>query len=94
MDLATVPELTSAVTAQLETSPPSLIIDLTDTSFMDSTGARELARAVPQASRGTALRVVCPPENRPVRRIIDLLELRAAVDIVDTISLPAGEVGS
>ncbi len=95
LDVATVPVLASAVTAQLQTPPHSLFLDLSDTTFMDSTGARELARSArAAASCGTALRVICPPDNHPVRRAIDLLELRAAMDIVDAIPSPAGGVGS
>jgi hypothetical protein len=36
--------------------------------------------------------VVCPRANRPVRLVVDLLELRALVPIVESPSLMDGEV--
>ncbi len=94
LDLATAPQLAEAVDAQLATRPRALVIDLTDTTFMDSSGARQLARSARLAgSSGVALEVVCPRENRPVRLIVDLLELQALVPIVETASVLEGEVG-
>jgi hypothetical protein len=42
LDIATEPELAAAVDAQLATGADALVIDLTHTVFMDSSGARQL----------------------------------------------------
>ena len=94
LDLATAPRLAEAVESQLSQQPQSLVVDLTDTTFLDSSGARELARIARRAAEDSvALEVVCPRANRPVRLVVDLLELRAVVPIVESPSLTGNEVG-
>ena len=94
LDLATAPRLVEAVESQLSQQPQSLVVDLTDTTFLDSSGARELARIARRAAdESVALEVVCPRANRPVRLVVDLLELRAVVPIVESPSLTENEVG-
>jgi anti-anti-sigma factor len=83
LDLLTAPQLAEGVERTLADRPPLLAIDLTGTTFIDSSGARELARAARAAGRvGTAVQVVCPPDNRPVRLVIDLLDLSALVPVL------------
>lgn len=95
LDLATVAELKDAVSAQLPAQLTTLYLDLTDTSFMDSTGARELTRSARAAAeRGTALQIICPLENTHLWRVIDLLDLRAGLDIVEAADFPTHEAGS
>ena len=43
------------------------------------------------AAEGVSLQVVCPRANRPVRLVVDLRELRAAVPIVESAGLMDGE---
>jgi anti-sigma B factor antagonist len=94
LDLATAPRLAEAVESQLSQRPQSLVVDLTDTTFLDSSGARQLVRIARRAAEeSVALEVVCPRANRPVRLVVDLLELRAVVPIVESPSLTGNEVG-
>lgn len=94
LDIATAPRLAEAVESQLSQQPLSLVVDLTDTTFLDSSGARQLARTARRAAADdVALEVVCPRTNRPVRLVVDLLELRAVVPIVESPSLRDDEVG-
>ena len=87
LDLATAPDLAAAVEGQLAAAPSSLVVDLTDTYFMDSSGARELVRAARSAAgQGVALHVVVPHANGPVRLTIDLLELGTIVPIVGSVA--------
>jgi anti-sigma B factor antagonist len=83
LDLAAAPQLRAAVEAILATGPRGLIVDLSPTTFLDSSGARALvhiSRAA--ADRGIPLHVVAPPTNGPVRLTLDLLELHTVVPIV------------
>ena len=92
LDIATAPRLAEAVESQLSQRPQALVVDLTDTTFMDSSGARQLARIARRAAEdGVSLEVVCPRANRPVRLVVDLLELHAVVPIVESPSLIDGE---
>ena len=91
LDIVTAPQLAAAVSAALVTAPPSLRIDLTDTTFLDSSGARQLVLSARQAAAaGTAVQVACPRRNTAVWLVIDLLELGVAVPVVD----PDSETGS
>ncbi len=95
LDVATVAQLARCVEVELSAAPPGLVVDLTDTAFMDSSGARQLVRTAKRvAETGTALQVVCPRANSPVRLVIDLLELDRLVPVVETAGLTDGEVGS
>ena len=90
LDLTTAPALVEAATAELTLQPPLLVIDLTPTTFMDSSGARTLAQLARRAAADRVpLTVVCPRDNSPVRLVVDLLELRAIVPVVDTVPRPA-----
>src|SRR3954467_12346158 len=61
VDLATVPALTSAADAALEAGALELWIDLTPTSFMDSSGLHALLDADARASAlNRRLAVICP----------------------------------
>jgi len=95
LDLVTAPELAQAVQAQLSASPSSLIIDLTDTTFLDSSGARQLALAARQSGgSGTVLQLLCPPGNKPVQLVLGLLELGKVVPVLDPATFEWGTGGS
>jgi anti-sigma B factor antagonist len=86
LDLTTAPQLTKAADAELVLTPGTLFVDLTPTTFMDSSGARVLAQLARRcASEGASLQVVCPRSNSAVRLVIDLLELRAVVPVVEVL---------
>jgi anti-sigma B factor antagonist len=85
LDLATCNQLAEVIDAQLAAGPRTLVVDLTPTRFIDSSGARCLVRAAKQATASrTELHVICPRSNSPVRLIIDLLELERIVPIVES----------
>lgn len=95
LDIASAPQLGSAVADLLQPGATSLVVDLTETSFLDSSGARQLIRTAKScADLGVALQVVCPSGNRPVRLVMDLLDLHLAVPIVEQAGLAGGGVGS
>jgi anti-anti-sigma factor len=84
LDLSTCGDLATAIDTQLA-AVSHLVIDLTPTRFIDSSGARALVRAAKQATTaGVELHVICPRSNSPVRLIIDLLELERIVSIVQS----------
>jgi anti-anti-sigma factor len=92
LDIATVPQLAEAVESQLSQGPRSLVVDLTGTTFLDSSGARQLAMIARRATaEGVALQVVCPRANRAVWLVVDLLELQTLVPIVEPAALSEGE---
>jgi anti-anti-sigma factor len=83
LDLLTAPRLAEAVDSALAAKPPLLALDLTGTTFIDSSGARQVARAARAGGRaGTVVQVVCPPDNHAVRLVLDLLDLAALVPVL------------
>jgi anti-sigma B factor antagonist len=85
LDLATCTELADVIESQLAAAPRALVLDLTPTRFIDSSGARCLVRAAKRATAaGIPLHVICPRSNSPVRLVIDLLELERVVPIVES----------
>jgi anti-anti-sigma factor len=88
LDLETAPTLATAVETALEATPALLAVDLTGTTFIDSSGARQVVRAARAAGRhGTLLQVVCPPDNRAVRLVFELLELQTLLPVLSSTDL-------
>ncbi|MGY1746776.1 STAS domain-containing protein [Blastococcus sp. SYSU D00695] len=95
LDIATSPQLGAAVADVLQDGATSLVVDLGPTTFLDSSGARQLTRTARHCrDLGVELQVVCPADNRPVRLVLDLLELHLAVPIVEKASRAGGGFGS
>jgi anti-sigma B factor antagonist len=68
VDLATAPELRSAIEGALASGAGELRLDLGGTSFMDSSGLHVLFDC--HARAGERLAIVCPPG--PVRRLFEI----------------------
>lgn len=89
LDIATVPVLRDAVAEALAEAPPALLVDLTPTRFLDSTGCRELVRTA-KAGRaaGVPVEIVAPPDNWRVRRVVEFVQLSAIVPVHDALPRP------
>lgn len=95
LDLSTAPRLGAAADELLAGPVSDLVVDLTPTTFLDSSGARALLALARRAeAAGVRLHVLAPQSNRPVRIIVDLLGLGAYVPLVDSADeLPTSSVG-
>jgi len=82
LDIASTPDLASAVDAAIELGARDLWIDLSETSFVDSSCLHFLLETVRRA-RELQLRfaVVCPPGS--VRRVFDVAGVAAALPLYD-----------
>lgn len=89
VDLATVPELERAVKGVLDEGTSNLVIDLSDTSFMDSTGLRVLImadREFKDADRDLAILV----KPGPISRLLDVSGMHELLRVIgDTAELTA-----
>ena len=89
LDIATAATLSSAVDKAVAEAPARLVLDLTGTRFIDSTGCRQLVRAAKAgAAAGVAVEVVVPPDNWRVRRVIDFVQLSSLVPVRDALPEP------
>lgn len=89
LDIATVAVLRDAVAKALAEAPPAMVVDLTSTRFLDSTGCRELVRtARAGAAAGVPVAVVAPPDNWRVRRVVDFVQLSVIVPVHDVLPQP------
>ncbi len=89
LDLSTTPQLEVAAGEAFARPEAELVIDLTHTTFLDSSGARALLGLTRKAAAaGVRLYVLAPRSNGPVRLTIDLLDLGAYVPLVSS----AGEI--
>lgn len=81
IDLATVDQLTSELDAVFEGDASNVVVDLTGTSFMDSTGLKSLVmaqRRYQEAGRSFAIQV----DGGPVSRLIDLSGLQSSITVI------------
>ncbi|MGB8650843.1 MAG: STAS domain-containing protein [Mycobacteriales bacterium] len=86
LDLATVEPFRAMVQAALAKEPTALVLDLTDVTFLDSSGLAVLAVGLrSQRARGATFAVVKPQPI--VRRAIELVGLGL---LFDTSQVPAG----
>lgn len=87
VDLATVPELERAIKAILDDGSSKLMIDLSDTSFMDSTGLRVLVMANREFNDGGRdLAILVKPG--PISRLLDVSGMHELLRVIaDTAEL-------
>ena len=79
------PALLDAVNA-VSDAARLVIIDLTQVTFLDSSGLNTLVRAQRQlAPRGIALRIVSP-SDRVVRRVFEIAHLEDELTLVETVA--------
>lgn len=83
IDLATVPELETAIDSVLGDDGHALVVDLRETSFMDSTGLKALVmanRRFDESGRRFAIAV----SGGPVSRLLDLSGVETSIEVVET----------
>lgn len=85
LDIATTLQLEEALaTAEAGSGAAGLVVDLTATSFCDSTGMTAVLRAHKRAEKERrALVVVCPERNREVTRVLRLLGFDGILEVHD-----------
>jgi anti-sigma B factor antagonist len=84
VDLATVDELQHAIDAVFVDSDEHLVVDLTGSSFLDSTGLKALVmsnRKFDEAGRSFAIAV----SAGPISRLVDLSGVNTTIRTVDSV---------
>jgi anti-anti-sigma factor len=86
LDIAPAPHLQGAVSDAAaglvdEAGRAVVVVDLTECDFLDSTGCRSIALSARGIPSGVRLVLVCPESNRGVYRVLDFVQISAAVKI-------------
>jgi anti-sigma B factor antagonist len=81
LDLATAPELASALEAFVEDGPPELVLDLSGLSFMDSSGLAEFTKIQRRLrGQGRSLSLTAPQPN--ILKVFEISGLMEALNVV------------
>lgn len=84
LDLATAPEVEEKVLSALREGHAAVVLDLRELTFMDSTGVRTIVAAHQVSEEaGGGLRVVRPPRDSAVSRVIEISGIDDALGLVD-----------
>ncbi|HUF94700.1 MAG TPA: STAS domain-containing protein [Acidimicrobiia bacterium] len=83
IDLATVDQLEKEVKASLDSDSGNLVVDLTSTAFMDSTGLRSLVMA-DRSFRDSGRKFALVITNGPISRLIELSGVEATMTVVSS----------
>jgi anti-anti-sigma factor len=85
LDLSTAPELESPLEEAVSTGDASVLIDLTECEFIDSTGIALIVRAWQRLDSGAegegSGRVVICSDNDQVRRVLEITGLELSIPI-------------
>jgi anti-anti-sigma factor len=82
LDLSTVAKVQEELRRIEAASPPTLVVDLSKLSFLDSTGLRCIVTADERA-RGEGRRVVIVRGPDPVQRVFAITRLEERLEMVD-----------
>jgi anti-sigma B factor antagonist len=84
LDLATAPDMEQQVLTAVREGGKAVVVDLRELTFMDSTGVRTIVAAHQVAAEsGTDLRLVRPPRESAVSRVIEISGIDDALGLVD-----------
>jgi anti-sigma B factor antagonist len=81
IDLSTAPELREQLESALQQAEPSILIDLTECDFVDSTGVALIVEAwqrIGEQEKGR-LALCCP--NSQVRRVLEITGIEGSIEM-------------
>ena len=85
IDLANVDEVRHAITTALSGDPASVVLDLRDTTYLDSTAIAMLFRLAQRLGhRRQQLRLVVPKEA-PIRSVLELTRIDTVIPLHDAV---------
>ena len=85
LDIATAPELVAALSDAQGRGADRIVVNLLDTTFIDSSGLTTLFRAHKAHPEG-GFSLVCAPDNLEVRRVMDLMGFTDVFTIHETLA--------
>ncbi len=93
IDLYTVPEFERAITDALVSSVKTMVVDLSDITYLDSSGLSALIVAYKKlAAQGGRLYIVAPRDPPAVRRVLEITRVNTFLCVRPTIDDVAREL--
>ena len=88
VDLSNVREVTDAIGGEVPHDVPLVVLDLSGTTYLDSTGIAMIFRLHERLANGRQeLRLVVPPGS-PIRAVLELTRVPGLVPVLDHVDLP------
>ncbi|WP_375475784.1 STAS domain-containing protein [uncultured Jatrophihabitans sp.] len=88
VDNFTAPQLRAALLEARDSGAPRLIVDLTETDFLDSSALGTLVGVAKHLTGGTRLVLVCPRPH--LRKVLRISRLDEVIDVYDSLAdIPA-----
>lgn len=94
IDLSNAHVVYAGIQAALEEQPSALVLDLSETTYLDSAGVQLLFRVVRNAATVSVPVRLVVPEASLLRRVLDISDLPAAVPVARTEDEALGSLGS
>ena len=93
IDMSNAQELSAEIEAAVPNSAPTLVVDLAETSYLDSAGVKLLFLLADRyRARRRVLRLVVPPDS-PIRAVLELTGLAQVVSLEEQLDegpMPTG----
>ncbi len=94
LDIATAPQLVAALDGAAAAEPSRVVVDLLQTTFIDSTGLTTLFRAHKRHESGSGgFAIVCAADNMEIRRVIDLMGFDTVFTIHESLAAAGCDPG-
>lgn len=81
LDVVAEPQVAETVRELAHNSPGTLVIDLREVTFMDSSGLRSLIKVRAEPDAGWELKLIAGPQ--PVHKVFELTRMDSVFDFVD-----------
>lgn len=88
VDLSNVDTVRAAISASIPSDASLVIVDLSDTAYLDSTGLAMLFRFARQLGYTRQEFCLVVPPDSPIRRVIELTNLTRVIRVEDAIPGP------
>jgi anti-anti-sigma factor len=83
VDMSNVTDLASAIEEALPNDAPFVVVDLTETTYLDSAGVQLLFRVAGRLRSRRHQVAIVAPRDGPVRAVLDLVGLAALVTLFE-----------
>jgi anti-anti-sigma factor len=85
IDLSNAREVGSDLTARVSNEALGVVVDLSQTTYLDSSGIQLMFELAERLERRQQRLGVAVPEDAPIRRVLKVVSLDAAVPVVTTV---------